>query len=32
MVHNLQKPVIGYYTLDLTPINKGKPRSRSRFQ
>ncbi len=25
MVHNLQKPVIGYYTLDLTPINKGKP-------
>jgi hypothetical protein len=25
MVHDLQKPVIGYYTLDLTPINKGKP-------
>ena len=24
-VHDLQKPVIGYYTLDLTPINKGKP-------
>jgi len=25
MVQYLQKPVIGYYTLDLTPINKGKP-------
>lgn len=25
MVHDLQKPVIGYYTLDLTSINKGKP-------
>lgn len=25
MVHDLQKPVIGYYTLDLTPYNKGKP-------
>ena len=25
MVHDLQQPVIGYYTLDLTPINKGKP-------
>jgi hypothetical protein len=25
MVRNLQKPVIGYYTLDLTPYNKGKP-------
>lgn len=25
MVHDLQKSVIGYYTLDLTPINKGKP-------
>jgi hypothetical protein len=25
IVHDLQKPVIGYHTLDLTPINKGKP-------
>ena len=25
MVHDLQKPVIGYYALDLTPYNKGKP-------
>lgn len=25
MVHDLQKPVIAYYTLDLTSINKGKP-------
>jgi hypothetical protein len=25
MVRDLQKPVIGYYTLDLTPYNKGKP-------
>ena len=25
MVRHLQKPVIGYYTLDLTSINKGKP-------
>lgn len=25
MVHDLQRPVIGYYTLDLTPYNKGKP-------
>jgi hypothetical protein len=25
VVHALQKPVIGYYTLDLTPYNKGKP-------
>jgi hypothetical protein len=25
MVRDLQKPVIGYYTLDLTSINKGKP-------
>lgn len=25
LVHNLQKPVIGYYTLDLTSVNKGKP-------
>ena len=24
MVRDLQKPVIGYYTLDLTPYNKGK--------
>ena len=25
MVRDLQKPVIGYYTLDLTSVNKGKP-------
>ena len=25
MVRDLQKPVIGYYALDLTPYNKGKP-------
>lgn len=25
IVHDLQKPAIGYYTLDLTPYNKGKP-------
>src|SRR5579863_5187050 len=25
MVRDLQKPAIGYYTLDLTPYNKGKP-------
>lgn len=25
MVRALQQPVIGYYTLDLTPYNKGKP-------
>jgi hypothetical protein len=25
IVHDLQQPVIGYYTLDLTSIDKGKP-------
>ena len=25
LARSLAKPVIGYYTLDLTPYNKGKP-------
>lgn len=25
LVRSLAKPIIGYYTLDLTPYNKGKP-------